>query len=855
MLTAIALLLSSAAALSQQDSATTPAPPASGASDKIVESQNIEDIYKSVFGRDRPTIEEGDYAIIIDGQLAGEYRVRPPNDQQKGAIAVSVVETVIAPLTIDTIAEQLRAIKGDGTMAPLDALREAGLFVEFDPANLALKIEIPLALRTERLLNLRSARALQNLEVLKQSDFSAYASVRTGLTFVEDSRFIKSGLNRVSADVDLGMNIGGAAIEGQIRYDDARRRRFSRGDIRLTYDDRKSLIRYEVGDLSVGRRPFQNASRIAGIGAFRNYGINPYLNIRPSPVRGFELQQPARVEVIVNGNPLRTFDLQSGRYNLQDFSLIPAAGNDIELRITYASGATEIRSFPAFFDLELLRPGMLDFGLNFGLPYRDDNGIRRYNDNDYNGSAYVRYGLTDTFTAGINWEGSRSFNLIGAEAVWASPIGTFGVNASTSATRPVADTSQLSIQYRLRDTDIERDRTLEGVITLTGRDHRTLNDQFSGGFVAKQARLRASQAVTATSRIQLNAGYEEFRGGLGKSYNLGISYSRQFRFGSINVGAEYRKSRERSGPIFNLGLNIPLGRASIASSYTSEDHSARIDYNQLSAPGVNALGYSFSAERRTGGDRQSGRLNFIGNRFEASLVQTARDYFSRNGNNRDLRSDLTFGTALMFADGDLAIGPPIRNSFAIFKANKKAGNYKLAVDPRTNFGNTETRYSAYSGTLGPASITSLTPYFNRTVQVDAPDAPAGTSLGGQVYAFNPGYRSGYRIIAGSEENVSVIGNMVDRDGDPLKYVTVEIVEESGDTAAKTPSQIFTNASGRFFAEGLQSGKSYALSVTIGGKKAHAKIAIPGDISGMYRMDGYLFFEVDVEKEKSDDGGK
>ncbi|MEH6660437.1 MAG: fimbria/pilus outer membrane usher protein [Parasphingorhabdus sp.] len=811
---------------------------------------SIDDIFKRVFGKERPALGQDDYAILIEGVNVGEYLVTPDNGSEYGSVEADFVKTVLAPIVVDESSDQLKSLANGRDSVTFDQLREFGLQVEFDDAQLVLRIEVPASIRTIRNLNLRSLRNRSDIELVEQSDFSAYASIRAGTTVVEDSIFSETGFTRFVADMDFAVNVHGVAAELELRYDDSRDRKLSRGDFRLTYDDRDSLVRYEVGDLSVGRRPFQDAPRIAGISAFRNYNINPYLNIRPSPEQSFELDRPARVEVLLNGSPVRTYDLRSGRYNLRDFPLIPSAGNDIELRITYASGETELRSYPAFYDLELLAPGLVDFAANIGLPYRDDNGLRRYDDNNYNGTAYLRYGLSPALTVGVNWEGDRYFDLLGAEMVWASPIGTFGISSSTNIRDPEPDNSQLSLQYRWRDADVTRDRSIDASLILTGQNYRTLNEIFAGSFISKQARFRVGQKISPEGRLQFFGGYDQFRNGQRDSYYVGTNYSHQLSFGSVSASAEYRRSDDRSGPVLRVALSIPLGRSSLTSSYTTEDNAARVEYNRLASVGANSFGFSAGAERRDGSDRQFGRASYIGNRFEASVQQTARNYFSER--DRDLRTEVTFGSALVMADGQFAISRPVRNSFAIFKANKKAGDYQIAVEPRTGFGSSKTSYSGYSGALGPAVVTTITPYFNRSLQVDAPDAPAGTSLGGQVFSLNPGYRSGYNIEVGNARNVSLVGNMVDRDGDPLVYVTGIARDASilGELAEVT--QIFTNAKGRFFLEGVEAGRTYDITVTADGQTATEAVAIPEDVSGIYELKAQLAYDLDFEAEGEDD---
>ncbi len=811
---------------------------------------SIDDIFKQVFGKERPALGPDDYAVLVEGINVGEYLVTPDKDGNSGSVEANFVTTILASMIVEDSIASLKSVASGRDSVTFDQLRELGLQVEFDAAQLVLRIEVPAEIRTIRNLNLRSLRNRSDIELVDQSDFSAYASLRAGTTIVEDARDADTGLTRFVADMDLAVNVHGIAAEVELRYDDSRDKKFSRGDARLTYDDRDSLIRYEVGDLSVGRRPFQDAPRIAGISAFRNYDINPYLNIRPSPEQAFELDRPARVEVLLNGTPVRTYDLRSGRYNLKDFPLVPSAGNDIELRITYASGETELRSYPAFYDLELLAPGLVDFAGNIGLPYRDENGNRTYDDDNYNGTAYLRYGLSTALTVGVNWEGDRYFDLLGAEMVWASPIGTFGLSSSTNIRDPKPENSQLSFQYRWRDADIARDRSVDASIILTGKNYRTLNQIFAGSFISKQARFRVGQKTSPDGRLQLFGGYDEYRNGQRDSYYAGANYSHQLAFGSISASAEYRRSDEGTGPVFRLALSIPLGRSSLTSSYTTEDNAARVEYNRLASVGANSFGFSAGAERRDGSDRQFGRASYVGNRFEAAVQQTARNYFSER--DRDLRTEVTFGSALVMADGQFAISRPVRNSFAIFKANEKAGDYQIAVEPRTGFGSSNTNYSAYSGALGPAVVTTITPYFNRSLQVDAPDAPAGTSLGGQIYALNPGYRSGYNIEVGNARNVSLVGNMVDRDGDPLVYVTGMARDASmpGENAEVT--QIFTNAKGRFFLEGVEAGRTYDITVTTDGQTATEAVVIPEGVSGIYELKALLAYDLDFEAEGEDD---
>lgn len=807
--------------------------------------QSVDELYKSIFGKERPDTDDGIYGVLIDGIYVGDFEVKPAKKGEDGAVSSAFVQNILAKVLIGDAIAGMAQLAENRPMVPFAELRALGMTVEFDPAQLVLKIGIPLENRAIRDLQLRGMRRRGEIETAEQADYSGFVSVRSGVTIVEDSRLTDRGIARFATDIDAVLNIKGVVLSGEFRYDDTRTHAFSRGDVTLSYDDRDNLIRYEVGDLSIGRRPFQTAPRIGGIGAFRQFGINPYLNFRPTPQQGFEIDRPARVEVVVNGSTVRSYDLPAGRFNLRDFPIVSSAGNDVELRIRYASGETETRIFPAFYDLELLAPGLIDFAVNVGLPYDDRDGVRRYNDKDYNGIAYFRYGLSPTVTAGLHWEGSRAFDTLGAEIVWASPVGTFGANVATNIRKFGSNDSQISLQYRWRDANPDRERMVDASVVFTGEDFKTLDQIFSGTFVTSQVRVRAGQKIGPDTRFHVYGGYEEYREFDEATLYAGVEVSHQFAFGSVAIGGEYRDGPDENGFAFRIGFSIPLGRASTSGSYSSRDNAARVEYNHLSSVGVGSFGYNFGAERRDGSDRQFVRASYIGNRFEGSVQQTGRNYFS-NSDQRDFRTDINVGTAIVMADGHFGISRPVRNSFVIVKADKNAGAYQLAVEPRTGFGATGTSYSAYSGTFGPAVVPSLSPYFDRVVQIDAPDAPAGTSLGGQVFVVNPSNKSGFVLIVGNAGNVSVVGNMVDRDGDPLSYITGEATPVDANAEGDGKSiTFFTNARGRFVLDGVEAGKSYALHLETNDQRAQQTLSIPDGMVGTYRLEGYVYFDLDV----------
>ncbi len=818
---------------------------------ELGEDASADDIFKQVFGSARPAISAGDYAVQIEDIYVGDYTIKPSGGGE-GSVSARFVSETLAPALIPGLEENVAALANGRDDIGFAELRAFGLDVVFDEARLVLMVRIPAQMRDVSDLYFRSMRKRAELERVPQSSFSAYVSARLGMIYIEDAPGSGEGLYRTAADIDMAINIHGLVAEAELRYDDRNSRPLRRGDIRLVYDDRTSLIRYELGDLTVGRRPFQLAPRIAGASMFRKYSINPYLNIRPTSEQEFQLERPARVEVLINGVPSRTFNLSSGRYKLRDFPLVSSAANDIELLITYDSGETERLSFPAFYDIDLLNPGLLDFAINVGVPFRDENGVRRYDTGNYNGTGYLRYGASKSLTVGINWEGDRRFSNLGGEILWATGIGTFAINAAADVQNPKLASGRASIQYRWRDTDPARDLTVDGILLLTGAEYRSLNAVLGGDLISTQARLRAGMRVSDRGRIQAYGSFERFRG-LGNGYSGGLNYTHQFRFGNASASLEYRRGPDGRGPAFNVGVTIPFGRSSVTATFDSQDSNARLYYSRTGTSGIGSISTSAGIERRDGADRLSGRIAYLDNRFEASFEQIARNYFT-DKDSRDLRSEFTVGTALVMADGHFALSRPVTNSFAIFDPDEAAGGHQIMVEPRVGFGSSDVEYTARSGALGPAVVSTLAPYFNRGIQVDAPEAPAGNSLGGQVFMLSPGHRAGYYIRIGSEKNVSIVGNLADRDGDPISYAAGRAHAIGADGPQRESGiQLFTNETGRFFIEGVEAGRGYDLEIDVGGKQVSSRIEVPDDADGLFRLSAPLKLEIDVAAPTKENG--
>jgi len=219
-----------------------------------------------------------------------------------------------------------------------------------------------------------------------------------------------------------------------------------------------------------------------------------------------------------------------------------------------------------------------------------------------------------------------------------------------------------------------------------------------------------------------------------------------------------------------------------------------------------------------------GGMRYNGYRGEASLSQDITTPGTAAGNVDD-RTSIRFGTALVYADGQLALSRPVHDSFAIIAPHPTLKGQDIGVDP------VQDSYAARVGRFGPAVLPDLNSYLVRNVAIDAPNLPVGYELGSDVYTVRPTYKSGTVIRVGSGATVILEGILATADGTPVSLQEGEIVSLT-DPQMK-PAALFTNKRGKFSVEGLKPGK-HVLRL-FADPHATLQLDIPKDKAGIYNI--------------------
>jgi outer membrane usher protein len=188
------------------------------------------------------------------------------------------------------------------------------------------------------------------------------------------------------------------------------------------------------------------------------------------------------------------------------------------------------------------------------------------------------------------------------------------------------------------------------------------------------------------------------------------------------------------------------------------------------------------------------RAGYSHHRAELNLGQSFSDRNDEMGG----ATRLQFGSAVAFAGGRWAISRPIRDSFAIVTGHESLKGFDVNINEMSSGA------EAQLNSLGPAVVADVQSYYPRPIQIEPPeDLDFGYDLGPSVYSLHSTYRSGARIIIGSEPVLYASGLIERRDGSPFSFQAGEV--HSRDDELAEPQTVFTSREGAFTIEGLRTG--------------------------------------------------
>ncbi|MET0131453.1 MAG: fimbria/pilus outer membrane usher protein [Stenotrophomonas chelatiphaga] len=291
----------------------------------------------------------------------------------------------------------------------------SGVVVRYDAALQTLALDVPLeqlslpTTRLERAADTAPAAAASPGMVLNYDVYGSHNEGGGNLALTNELRL-------------FGLGEGVLETSSLLRtYQDPADRQWRGESVRLDtawrLDFPASAVSLTVGDFYSGFVDWSRPVRMGGVQIGRNYGLQPYRVLTPTPTFLGEAVVPSNVELYVDGLRQYNGEVPIGPFQLAAQPGINGTGN-AQVVITDAFGRMQTLDFAFYGTQQLLAKGLSDWSAGVGR-MRKDYGLRSFAyETPVIGSATWRYGASDRFTAEAHVEGGGGVFNGGAGGWW-----------------------------------------------------------------------------------------------------------------------------------------------------------------------------------------------------------------------------------------------------------------------------------------------------------------------------------------------------------------------------------------------------------------------------------------------------
>ncbi|WP_297804980.1 hypothetical protein [uncultured Brevundimonas sp.] len=742
--------------------------------------------------------------LNFNNRVLGELDVLLTSDD-RFIVYTTGFKSLIDPLLTEEAQAEIAEVLHGRESFEAEHIEGSGISLVYDPGQLAV-----LVLRIDP-----SKRAVESLFQGGMPEepgeapekYSAYVNANVMVSKVHNY----SGMNDPSVSLNGAVRLNKIVLEADYQgqssfggeYDVTRRY------ARAVYDQPDQFRRWWVGDLDPEIRGRQSFVQMGGIGVARQrQRFESFRNSVLSGGRQIVLQENSTVRVMRNGVFMREFKLDAGQYDLSNLPL-ETGSNDVQLEIVNGSGRVEHVGYSAYLDAIDLDPGDYEYGAYLGVTNAGLFGSPDYSEGDLAFTGYWRKAFLNRPAIGIGIQASENIqNLTGQTQFFLKNGARIRFDGSVSTGEPGQGFAAM-VGF---DHFVNRGSSYDSwsvAADYVSEDYGTLGSYSGINPVEWSFQAGYSRAFNTRVMASISGSYRLSRSELiGDSYSVNAYSSYKLTDTvSIQAGVDYTKfgqsfGGDREGLGFNVSLSwTPTYNRRLDARYNSLGNAASVRFSQSTENRVGAWGYSLASTYDDGPATLSGQVDYIGNRFDASIMHNAfgQDFSSVS----DVQmTSMRVGSALAFVGGKLALSRQIYDSFAFVSPHKSLGDRAAIVGDSFEGG----RYQSRSGTFGPAVANNLSAYMNQSVYYDVIDIPAGYDIGEGIRRVRPAYRSGYVIVAGSDAFVSAMGRLVGREDKPASLMSGRVI--SLDEPGSEPEVFFTNSIGRFAVQKLKPGKRY-----------------------------------------------
>jgi outer membrane usher protein len=623
---------------------------------------------------------------------------------------------------------------------------------------------------------------------------------------------------------------------------------FKRRSTRLVKDFPDDNTRLLFGDVTYSGPSLQRGGDFLGFAVKHDTRAIGHARAS-SAVSTLELDSPADVDVIINGQQTQRLRLRTGTYNLRNLPL-GAGTNDIELVVTSTSGERRSVRVAAVSNENLLPEGEAEWVLAGGYASYQSDGQRAYLADQPGASSYVRYGIANGLTGEIHAQADTFVGMTGASLVAGGPLGlwTIGLAASSTILDPVGAldyAATLSWQYLPPAKGGDHRHSIRASAEYRGLDFHTPGETLLG--------FGGILYPTYAPALRLDAAW-------GVAFPSGISTSLSGRYLLPSAATSIPGAIALDVPMWGVDLTFstPINETLSGSAWVGYGNNGLLNVFESDFTPEFLVGLRFNwrpsanSEVQIGADTSlanadlyasrraksstgdwSGTVNITQTPGYGALLNTSlsnRNAYGATSLNHsaqaqsfgfddlasptNMRTSLRTTSALAFADGHFAMGAPIHDAFAIVAPHESLPTSKVIVGNLDN-------PTATGSAAWPALVTNLSAGSNVSLPIDATDIPPGYSLGQANLSLSPEYKAGYAIEVGSADALTAFGTLLLPSGKPLT-LTAATADKDGKRV-----RLFTNSRGRFAVEGLSPGSWRITAVTPKGQLEYLFTVAPG----------------------------
>ncbi|MFT6919291.1 MAG: outer membrane usher protein [Cognaticolwellia sp.] len=798
--------------------------------------------------------------IFASGATQGEQLINPYgrdftimsllrlNDSVIGDIEITITKEQQIKMAAEPTINLLKNTLNDNVLDRLSQLQKNGFINNDDFEALGVKLifdmaslELVLAPNVKNLKvgNIDFNKEMSNRTYLVPSNINGYMNVSASVSRTESN----TPLNDISIDqnytLNTAVNYKKMVLEYESIYSNIQNQDnfYARQGTRAKFDLADQGTRITFGDYYYNAASFQDGGDILGLQISRDFAVIPTKNVRPTASRQFTLQRSSTVDVMIDGVVVRRLTLGAGSYNLQDIPLVEGV-SDLELVIIDSNGQEERINFSIATGMDLLKENEFEYNINGGFKSNVTNSEPEYNFNEYIVNAKLEYGISTSYTLGVNFQFSQSSYQIGQRNLFATGIGLFDIKSSYSHNNFIGEGVAISFGYDLMGL-VDKNSAFEFSIYYDFYSRFFIGAR-NDTFINIDSTINANQHFIAT-RLSYNFD-SNFRASLNTSYVHSYDYDMRYWTISPSVSGQifdtkanwsFRLSHKQfldNKTDFSglLTLSWPLGFDSrVVSSYQTERKEISSEYSYRKNIG-NSGGIAMFAGATHSEDSNIGvdaGIDYDANRFLLNAQHTSR-YTDLSNDTNDHYSQLRLASGVAFSGSDIAIGRPIRESFAIVKQHNSIKENRAAISPTAHGAR------VYSDNLGPMLIPDLAAYNEQILNFEVDNLPVGYDLGAGVFMLSPGYSQGYSLQIGSDAAITVIGTLVDNQSkDPISLTSAKALLVNKEQ--NEPLIFFTNRAGRFAITGIRPG-TYEIELNTE-KLRRFKIIVKDDSDALLRL--------------------